>query len=798
MESTATLAQLLLSVKGSGGVDEADENHGDGSHVPSLQVQCLLCVTNADLTDDPSQREPEDVLAGTCAHLVSALQGVYEQKWRDASLVADAAGMDALHRALAARIPSLPSHRRCDIDGCDDILMPPDTSDQVQPSTIIKDVEDRFKSFETMARLLQLHLFGDEDGAKDMSVEELRNIPTEKGSFLDTALSLMMHRSFEDCLGAFSHPRKVESDVDELIDDYACGRDADNADRKIRRDIVQVCLFAGVARALKDLQHYREKKGNGSEDDAKENKERDSDGHLVYKEDEPEMYEGWYGSWPVNEDNPSTSKNSIYYGVKLGAILHYAEEQAKKMLKKTPLGSRYSLPRAKFHQDMSLYDDTAQPKPADEPTSSNDVIICRAKHDFIESDAFGGDRTSVYSSTMWAHDGAIGFSHTGAGWKNREFCGFLYRFDMGSQAAQIFTSREMSSEFWSTPSSIHADSTNNIVWVKADCRIKGFSTDSWGSDYIFTFAKNATKEAKPHCESPSKRQKFSVSGEEGDQHIIVFGSERIGYLQNGILQEWNLSEANRHDGVQRMVSMSNIDEDIAQWNADEIINLSQNTWMDENGEAEVTAGLRPDSIRSVSVSAPHSIGYLPNSQLAFAHASSSQVSVYNHDLFEVSRLVGFGTESIEIVQRPTFEELGDVNTVVASDKACVKIFDLRSGKAEIIINQRCVNSTPIGVGGAKFVCNKLWAGKGAMMWDLRTQKPWYSLPIAADTEIAWVPTSNRSCKPPILLTNTGECYTFGLDFQDNEWERKSAVQAWSELEKKDKTSDSAGDDCCIM
>ncbi|KAK1745634.1 hypothetical protein QTG54_003558 [Skeletonema marinoi] len=220
--------------------------------------------------------------------------------------------------------------------------------------------------------------------------------------------------------------------------------------------------------------------------------------------------------------------------------------------------------------------------------------------------------------------------------------------------------------------------------------------------------------------------------------------------------------------------------------------------MDDTGEAEVTAGVKPDSIRVVDIYTPSSVGYLPNGMLAFAHLDSSHIPIYDQNLREVSRLVGFGGDDIEIVQRPTFERIGDNDTFVASDRSCVKIFDLRSGKAEMTIQQKCVSSEPIIVSGAKFVCNRLRSGKGAMMWDLRSQRPLYSLPISADTEIAWVPALDGTSKPPILMTSKGECYKYGIDYpQDDEWEHKSAVNAWANLEKNDNSSDTAGD-CSIM
>ena len=57
----------------------------------------------------------------------------------------------------------------------------------------------------------------------------------------------------------------------------------------------------------------------------------------------------------------------------------------------------------------------------------------------------------------------------------------------------------------------------------------------------------------------------------------------------------------------------------------------------------------------------------------------------------------------------------------------------------------------------------------------------------------WVPAEGKS--PAALLTNKGECYMYGKDYdQDDEWETKSAVKAWANAER----SSGSGGDCSIM
>ena len=48
--------------------------------------------------------------------------------------------------------------------------------------------------------------------------------------------------------------------------------------------------------------------------------------------------------------------------------------------------------------------------------------------------------------------------------------------------------------------------------------------------------------------------------------------------------------------------MECLDEDINLWDEEEILNLGDSTWMDEEGLAEVTRGKKPDSIRLLMLS----------------------------------------------------------------------------------------------------------------------------------------------------------------------------------------------------
>ena len=168
-------------------------------------------------------------------------------------------------------------------------------------------------------------------------------------------------------------------------------------------------------------------------------------------------------------------------------------------------------------------------------------------------------------------------------------------------------------------------------------------------------------------------------------------------------------------------------------------------------------------------------------------------TIQDSELREVTRLVGFGSCGVEVVQRPTFEKLGDDSTLVASDESTVKIFDLRTGRAELTILQRCENSTPVYAGAGKFVCNRLSGENGAMLWDLRSQKPLYTLPIQND--VTWIPGEKNS-KPPILVSGYdmfkfGRCRD-GMSDQEKIWEEEHATFKWARCEK------SRGGNCSIM
>ena len=86
--------------------------------------------------------------------------------------------------------------------------------------------------------------------------------------------------------------------------------------------------------------------------------------------------------------------------------------------------------------------------------------------------------------------------------------------------------------------------------------------------------------------------------------------------------------------MRRMVHMASVDQDIRDggWRAEDIINLSTDTWMDEGGAAEVTRGLTPDCVRPVDFVTPSSVGYLPGYRLAFANSSSDGIHFSNGQL----------------------------------------------------------------------------------------------------------------------------------------------------------------------
>jgi len=768
------LEQIIL-VKG-------QPSNSDGM-VSSLQVHSLVSLIDNDIASKP---EPEKIIIDTCAYLIHIMQEIYKTQYQQKdNLVVDQLGMNALQRALSVRVKALPNERNHNIDGCTSILTPPDTSEQVLPSTITKEVEDFLFATRKMRDILFKSQFTHEDGSL-FTVDEIREEVVNTGRGNPLVIFIMgfsTEYTLEQCLDAFS-PASMSSDefindyakVDEFINEYATGKNLKGEGR----DMVDICAFAGIVMALRD-----QARGKGETVD------------MEFEEDDLPDY-----PWEMNPNKPK--KNDVYYCVKLGAILHHAQIEAKRMVKKPPAGSAFSHPRARFHQDMSK--EEVLPKGDGVALTPQDVSICRSRHDYVEDDSFGGGDDSVYSSRCWCHDGLIGFTHQGAGYKYREFYGHVYSCDKTDDGGWQINSKELGNEFWSTPTTYLADATNDTVWVFADQRIKGFAANRrlngnvafFNTSYIFQMAdKLQLKEVQRSGDSVKRQKVESSTMKSVGGTLLSFGTERIGYLDNYILQEWNLNDTNRHDGINRMVDMGSVDEDIAQWPAEDVLNLSNNTWMDDTGSAEVTRGKKPDSLRLVDIETPTSVGYLSDNRLSFAYRGHSQIPIYNKDLREISRLVAFGSDDgVDIVHRPTFESMGEENIFVASDKTCVKIFDLRTTKAAMTIRQKCINSTPISVNGNKFLCNKLGSGKGAQMWDLRTQQALYSLPVKWDTDIAWLPAVNNSSAA--LLTGNGECYKFGKDYdQDDEWEKRGAIQAWADLEKQ-RSSGGGGEDCCIM
>ena len=396
-------------------------------------------------------------------------------------------------------------------------------------------------------------------------------------------------------------------------------------------------------------------------------------------------------------------------------------------------------------------------------------------------------------------------SHAGAGWKNREFWGHLYSFDRGNSnyLGRRFVSTEIGHQFWDIPRAHLCDSTTNTVWIQGDRRIQGYLLNEENGKFNTKYVFNVTNEPKESLSqsTPKRHKTGDVDAEHGDTNLLLLGPDRIGYLKSFRLLEWKLCPENCHDGIERMCNMDSAEEDLAQWPEDDVLDLHENTWMDDSGAAEVTRGIKPDSNKIVDIVTPYSVGYVSQSRLAMSNRNNAIIRIRDQDMREVSGLVGFGATSfIEIVQRPTFEMAGDENTFVACDQACVKIFDLRTGKAEMTIKQQCVSVTPLYHCSSKFIINQLYRGQGSMLWDLRNKKPLYSLPIGADKGIAWVPTSEQN-KPPILMVSNGEAFKFGRDSpkRNEEWEREAAKEAWSKLEQAGlRRGAEYPSDCCIM
>lgn len=742
------IVQILLSQQ-----EGTSNNVPQNNSISSLAAMCFTCIVKHNTIRYPKLNEPKNILEETCSYLIQLIHDFYQRQKNKTNVVANSMGMNAIYHALSARFRALPTSKKDNMDGCTKLLLPPDTSRHVLPSTVTQKVEDLMTGFKIMGERVRNGYRIEHGGLK--SVDDLRKDHCFF-DFLHVAMMIMNDcYTFEQCLDAFSHPVDDDYDIDDWIGDFASKFPNDE---EADKTMTMICAFAGIVRALKEYKETGETK--------------------EYDEEEPDMYHGWTGSW---ENNPGKLKlNDVLFGVKFGSILEYAEDHAKKMVTNPLRGTVYSSPRARFHQDMSK--EEVQPKVKDENVSPDDIIICRAEYEYpIDMYAFRSQEDDSYSSKDWSHDGTIGFCHVGYGWKNREFLGHIYTFgDTGFQC------RELRHEFWETPRCIHADATNSTVWVHADERIKGFSTNG-STNYIFHILSEPRASATSQSVGGSvKRQKMNGKKREGHRHLMVLG-DCIGYLENGILQKWKLNEANRHDGLERIIYMEDWQRQIDDMDEEEkaeILNWGENTWMDCCGRAEASIGVKPDSVSIVDIFTPSSIGYLPDSQLSFAHIGNCHIPIYNYELREVSRLVGFGSNDITIVQRPTFEQMGDGTTFVASNSSCVKIFDLRSGKAEMTIRQRCITSTPVYLSDAKFVLNRLPDGQGAMMWDLRAQKPLYSLPISEENDIAWVPVTDGTSTQPILLTDKGECYKYGthLSRDDDYWGYERALSDWSKVE----------------
>ena len=436
-------------------LDELILSSDDATAVfPTLAATSLTSIIDDDIARKPE--EPEKVLIETCRYLIAKLQKFYEKETTGSRF--DSTARSALYRALSIRVPCIPSDLRAKLDGCNSLLSVNVTS-QVLPETLKDQV---IKYLDLSKRILSFH------PSKPTSLEDYYK--KEKRD-LCLAVKFLYDFSVDDCLDVF-----LPSDQDKGIDDYIeeCADEVRGGLSSHEGDVV-MCTFAGIVKSLVDYRSYTGGTGN-----SKDGVERDEDGHIIYEEDEPEMYHGWAGSWQVENDSPE--KNSVWFGVKLGTILTHAEAYYRTSVVTETSRSDHSCSYAKLYGIPE--GEAPACKPPGEPANENDVKICRAQYEELDGEVFSSD-DGAYSSKWAAQDGKIGFSHVGTGWKNREFKGFLYAFDFGDdERTRGFDSVKLKHEFWSTPRGMHCDGDAGIAWVRGDERIKGFELSRVGSRSI--------------------------------------------------------------------------------------------------------------------------------------------------------------------------------------------------------------------------------------------------------------------------------------------------------------------------
>ncbi len=816
-----SLAEILLC--GQQNMNDNNNEYGiNNNTIPSLQIQCIISIFKDCLKNDDIESFTEEYVEETIKHLLHIMQHVYmlqkDQQSNNESLSWNEMGITVIQKAISKYAEYIHAHRFMTLDGCANILESPNTSGQITPDAIKLQLQ-HFLS--TMKRHLFKFHWGSQSDGPLPTIEEIKENYDGGDHTTADIISHFMGRivdkfSIEECMKAFlpesfnfvSGSSSDGNDNDfEFIQNYAL------SENSICH--VQVCAYAGVLGSLRDYQKYQRYQNTKKkqEEEAKEGEtdedflkgERDDEGHLIYEVDDDMDSDddlGYYGRYTSTNDRNNSNKvtnNDFFYGVRLGTILHFAADYVKTVqnMNATELPKHLN-PFAKFHYEV--------PRDITYPSDNvNDIKICRAVRDEIYHDAFDIPH-DVYSSHSIHCDGSIGFTHVGGGWKCREFCGFAYAFDVqGGGGGCGFVAQQFKHEFWDTPNCILSDGPNDTTWISSDKRIKGFTLNrdlqqKFYTKYIFNFEDISEKKSQiistsTGTESRKKRSRLLLDENEtkhGKKSLISFGN-RLGYLQNGYIQVWRLHEDNIHDGIRRMVSMSNINEDIAAFSPEDIIDYSNSTWMDDLGYAEVTRGKSPDSIRHVGILTPDCIGYLKDETFAFSnYHGRREIHIYNQELHKISCLVGL-SNGINIVQRPSFDQ----SLFVASDKNCVKVFDLRTGKAEITIAQKCEHSSPMLIDGheSTFLCNKLDSKSGGtMIWDLREQKPLYSLPV--NESVALIPKIERMNGSPLLFSASGEVYKYGSEiYSDDDFKRakEQADWKWSSIQ-----SNSAKADACVI
>jgi len=581
--------------------------------------------------------------------------------------------------------------------------------------------------------------------------------------------------------------------------------------------------------------------------------------------------------------NSEPKKEKKYWGIPLSILLRHAKIVAGQHFAVAPkpcpasndyLRHDYSpTPSNLFVEEVQAKKQQEDEKTEHKAATINDIVLGRL---LIPDEKFMWTDVNGYSRNVPICGNGACFTTTQAGYKGRDFAGRIFLWNSNGD---MIEKQKLTHEFWGTSNGEFLSSAFQMLWIEADRRIKGWDLSTPLGTFSHEAGAPTTRplpkyvlnlkaggdvelperiETEEHVKERERRKEFSGSSHSAMLQVGARGQRLLHLSPNGLVREFDLeSDAVVNYSVQRRMYSLNEEWDACMsengWDKKDVVKMD--SWMDDSGAAEVSAGVGVSKVWYTDLFPPAHVGYLnasPGSDFASflwpststpkaSSASSSSVpnsginsvsgtlmvfcqevfgysKLQNHEILLVDeelRVLGrlFGhAEQSKVVLNPGFI---DGRTFCSNSHQCVKIWDMRMAKAAMTVLDSSVDwSTPMSVpssegGEGYFMATSHDNGIGTRVWDLRNirhvynadsnvaahARPLYTMPLEGKGGLAWHADASQ------LIFGDGNVCMYGRKDQYG-WNvidptKKYCYDPWKKLSKKGRES-SGGGGCAVM